>query len=88
MNLEEKLKRLKTERDARSRGPASSIENTWSRLQREAGLSTKEKLEHLIRLTGGAAEPRPKKPVPIEPESRGPCRFLKTSIRRKPATAS
>ena len=70
MNLNEKLKRLKTERDARSRGPGPSIENTWSRLQREAGLSTKEKLECLIRLTGGAAESRPKKPDPIEPEPR------------------
>jgi len=70
MNLDEKLKRLKKERDARSRGPASSVENAWSRLQREAGLSTKEKLEQLIRLTGGAAGSRPKKPAPFEPEPR------------------
>lgn len=70
MNLDEKLKRLKAEREARSRGPASSVENAWSRLQREAGLTTKEKLEQLIRLTGGATGSRPKKPEPFESEPR------------------
>lgn len=79
MNLEEKLKRLRMEREARSRGPASSVENTWSRLQREAGLSTKEKLEQLIRLTGGTAGPRPKKSVPREPEPRPPLQVFENA---------
>jgi len=70
MDLEEKLKRLKKERDARSRGAAASVEKTWSTLQGEEGLTTKEKLERLIRLTGGQTISGPKRTPPPDPEPR------------------
>jgi len=76
MNIDEKLKRLKKERDLRARGPASTIENTWSRIQNEAGLSTKEKLERLIHLTEGKPAPAARKPVPFEPEPRRPIQVF------------
>ncbi len=72
MNLDEKLKRLKKEREARFHGPAAVVESTWSQIQREGGLSTKEKLERLIHLTEGKPVPEARKPVPFEPEPRPP----------------
>ncbi len=72
MNLDEKLKRLKKERELRSRVPGSQIENTWSKIQNEAGLSTKEKLERLIHLTEGKPASSASKPVSFEPEPRKP----------------
>ncbi|MHB8054527.1 MAG: ribonuclease H-like domain-containing protein [Candidatus Aminicenantales bacterium] len=76
MDLDEKLKRLKKERDARSRRPASSVEKAWSALQGEEGLSTKEKLERLIRLTGESTGPAPKRPARFEPEPRAPLQVF------------
>jgi len=79
MNIDEKLSRLKKERDARQRGAAPSVEETWSRIGREEGLSTKEKLERLINLTGRKAEVRPKKPSPFEPEPRQPLQYFENA---------
>lgn len=79
MNLDEKLKRLKKERDHRAHGPAASVEETWSLLGREEGLSTKEKLERLINLTGGKSVPRPKKTVLFEPEPRIPVQYFENA---------
>jgi len=79
MNLDEKLKRLKKERESRSRGPAAVVESTWSQIQREGGLSTKEKLERLIHLTEGKPAPAARKPVPFEPETRPPFQFFENA---------
>jgi len=76
MDLDEKLKRMKKERDARSRGPAASVEKTWSSLQGEEGLSTKQKLERLIRLTGGKIGSGPKRPALFDPEPRRPLQIF------------
>ncbi|MBN1939175.1 MAG: ribonuclease H-like domain-containing protein [Candidatus Aminicenantes bacterium] len=76
MNLDEKLKRLKKEREMRSRVPAAAVESTWERIQNEAGLSTKEKLERLIHLTEGKPAPSTRKPVPFEPEPRKPLQVF------------
>jgi uncharacterized protein YprB with RNaseH-like and TPR domain len=79
MNFDEKIKRLKKEREQRLRSPAASVEETWSRIGREEGLSTKEKLERLINLTGGKSAPRPKRPIPFEPESRPPVQYFENT---------
>lgn len=70
MDLDERLKRMKRERDVRGRGPAASVEKTWSALQGEEGLTTKEKLERLIRLTGGKSVPAAKQTPPPADEPR------------------
>jgi len=49
MPLEDKLKQLRRERDARSR--PHSVESAWRSLEEEADLSVKQKLERLIALT-------------------------------------
>lgn len=49
MPLEDKLKQLRREREARSR--ARSVESTWETLGEDSGLTVKEKLERLIALT-------------------------------------
>jgi hypothetical protein len=49
MPLEDKLKQLRRERDARTR--AQSVESTWEKLGDDAGLTVKQRLERLITLT-------------------------------------
>jgi uncharacterized protein YprB with RNaseH-like and TPR domain len=49
MALEDKLKQLRREREARSR--AQSVETTWEKIDEDAGLTVKQKLERLIALT-------------------------------------
>lgn len=49
MDLEDKLKQLRREREARTR--AQKVETTWEKIDEEAGLTVKEKLERLIALT-------------------------------------
>jgi uncharacterized protein YprB with RNaseH-like and TPR domain len=49
MALEDKLKHLRREREARTR--AQSVESAWDKLGQEAGLTVKQKLERLIALT-------------------------------------
>jgi len=63
-DVKEKLKLLKREREARARVRQGSVEDTWAKLEREANLSVRDKLEKLISLTGQTAgrteSPRPK----------------------------
>ena len=49
MPLEDKLKALRREREARSR--AHSVETTWDKLGEDSGLTVKQRLERLIALT-------------------------------------
>jgi len=49
MDIEDKLKHLRRERDSRNR--AQQIRTTWQKIDGEEGLSVKEKLERLITLT-------------------------------------
>lgn len=65
MTLDDKLRLLKRERDARAR--SRTVEDAWTRIEKDgADLSTKEKLERLINLTGGGKFP-PKSAVPRPP---------------------
>jgi len=78
MNIEDKLKLLRKERDARSRRTPGSVEETWARIDRDDELSVKEKLERLISLSG-AKKPKPsgsRIPASPEPVSREPIQFL------------
>jgi len=69
--LEDKLKQLRRERDARSR--ARSVETTWEKIGEDPGLSVKQKLERLIALTdkgrglGPLTEARPASKMRAEP---------------------
>jgi uncharacterized protein YprB with RNaseH-like and TPR domain len=49
MDIEDKLKRLKKERSSRTK--MDPVASTWEELEKNSGLSTKEKLERLITLT-------------------------------------
>src|SRR4030042_3461190 len=49
MAREDKLKQLRREREARTR--AQKIETTWEKIDEDAGLTVKQKLERLITLT-------------------------------------
>ena len=49
MPLEDKLKQLRREREARSR--ARNVETTWEKIDEDDGLTVKQKLERLIALT-------------------------------------
>ena len=63
MPLEDKLKQLRREREARTR--AHDVETTWGKIGEDEGLTVKEKLERLIALTdkgrgmAGRAEAKP-----------------------------
>lgn len=76
MTLDDKLRLLKKERDARSR--TRNVEDAWKKIGRDAeDLSVKEKLERLISLTGGAKHP-PKRAAAeaVGPLRRDPFRFI------------
>ena len=47
MDLEDKLKQLRREREARTH--AQKIQTTWETIDEDAGLTVKEKLERLAR---------------------------------------
>ena len=68
MDLEDRLKLLKKERAARRR--PDPVERTWQAIETEGGLSTKEKLERLIRLTKTGDKPKPRREP--RPEGRRP----------------
>jgi len=79
VDLDDKLKLLRKEREARRRSRAGSVEEAWSRIGRDGdGLSVKEKLEKLIRLTGQGPARRPAAPV-IVPEPREPLRVYENA---------
>jgi len=69
--LEERLKRLKKERAARSKSQV--IKDEWSKLQQNDAVSTRDKLEQLIKLR----RDKPAKPKPAAPPSveRDPLTF-------------
>jgi len=64
MDIDERLKLLKKERAARR--PPDPVARTWRSIDAEGGISTKEKLEKLIRLAkpgdGPKRRPEPEKP--------------------------
>jgi len=64
MDLEDKLRLLR--KAARTRPKRESIHKTWQELEKNTELSTREKLEKLIRLT---RETRPQKEAPVLVES-------------------
>jgi uncharacterized protein YprB with RNaseH-like and TPR domain len=73
-NIDDKLKRLKKERELRSRVSRTrpgAVEDTWEKINRVEELSVKEKLQKLIDLTGPKKEKKPAitaaAPVPREP---------------------
>jgi hypothetical protein len=78
MPLEDKLKQLRRERDARTR--PLSVESTWEKLGDDAGLSVKQRLERLIALTDKGrgmavrAEERP-----VERKRREPVQVFENS---------
>ncbi len=73
MTIEDKLKLIKKEREARSR--SQKIEKAWENIDKNAELSVKEKLQKLITLTGGEKEKKTAAP-PLEPCRREPLLFL------------
>jgi uncharacterized protein YprB with RNaseH-like and TPR domain len=75
MDIENKLKLLKKEREVRSRSRAKSVEDTWARIGKDSDLSVKEKLEKLINLTG-TKKPKLSPKAPFEPLPREPLLFL------------
>ncbi|MGB8953674.1 MAG: ribonuclease H-like domain-containing protein [Candidatus Aminicenantales bacterium] len=78
MDIEEKLKRLKKERELRTRSRSQKIEETWGKISRDEALSVKEKLQKLIHLTDGKKEKRKEKDSPeaILKERREPFLFF------------
>ncbi|MFC2170318.1 ribonuclease H-like domain-containing protein, partial [Acidobacteriota bacterium] len=73
MELKDKLKNLKKERDARAR--SQLIRDNWEKIDQEENLSVKEKLEQLINLTGEKKSPKPQAPT-SEPVPREPLQFI------------
>jgi uncharacterized protein YprB with RNaseH-like and TPR domain len=58
MPLEDKLKQLRREREARTR--ARSVETTWDKIGQDSGLTVKQRLEKLIALTDKGRGPAPR----------------------------
>jgi uncharacterized protein len=78
MPLEDKLKQLRREREARSR--ARSVESTWEKIDEDRGLTVKQKLERLIALTDkGPGRARRTEPKPVEAKSREPIQIFENS---------
>jgi len=78
MPLEDKLKQLRREREARSR--ARNVETTWEKIDEDDGLTVKQKLERLIALTdkgrGMAARTVER---PVEKKRREPVQVFENS---------
>lgn len=75
-DIKDKLKHLKKEREVRSK--TQQIKDTWSKLDDEEVLSTKEKLEQLISLTRSEKSSAPQTPQ-FEPQEREPLQFIENS---------
>jgi len=78
MPLDDKLKALRREREARSR--AHSVETTWDKLGEDSGLTVKQRLERLIALTdkGRGQAPRTEE-RPVEKKRREPVQVFENS---------
>ena len=64
MDIKDKLELLKKQRQVRSRSQARStkINETWEKIDRDhEGLTTKEKLQRLIKLTEKKPGPQPRR---------------------------
>ncbi|HPW18147.1 MAG TPA: ribonuclease H-like domain-containing protein [Candidatus Aminicenantes bacterium] len=68
MPLEDQLRDLRRKREARGR--ARSVESAWEEIDRDAGLSVKEKLERLIALTDKGRGPAPRAEARPAPKRR------------------
>jgi uncharacterized protein len=80
MSLDDKLKLLKKERDARNRH--QTVQDAWRKIDGNDGgeLSVKQKLERLIELTGrGKSQPADSTPAPAAPDSREPVQFVENA---------
>jgi uncharacterized protein YprB with RNaseH-like and TPR domain len=71
-DIKDKLQQLKREREARSR--SQSIQDTWSELDKDAALTTREKLEQLIKLRPTRPPTQPA-PTIIPDQEREPFQF-------------
>jgi uncharacterized protein YprB with RNaseH-like and TPR domain len=79
MPLEDKLKQLRREREARSR--ARSVESAWEKVGEESGLSVKQKLERLIALTDKGRGPAPRtEPKPAALRRREPVQVFENAF--------
>ena len=76
-DIKEKLKRLRQEREARSR--SQQIQEAWDKLEKKEELSTREKLEQLISLKRDRTS-RPQ-PPPFEKIEREPLQFTENPYR-------
>jgi uncharacterized protein YprB with RNaseH-like and TPR domain len=63
MDIKDKLELLKRERRARARS-GGTVEEAWRKIDREADLSVKDKLQKLISLTGGGTGRSRARPAP------------------------
>ncbi|NTV80874.1 MAG: ribonuclease H-like domain-containing protein [Candidatus Aminicenantes bacterium] len=78
MPLEDKLKQLRREREARSR--AQSVETTWEKIGEDSGLTVKEKLERLIALTDKGRGLAPRTAAkPVEVKGREPVQIFENA---------
>ena len=79
MPLEDKLKQLRHEREARA-SRAQSVEKAWERIDEDGGLSVKQKLERLIALTdkGRGLAPRTEA-RPVEVKRREPVQVFENA---------
>ena len=78
MPLEDKLKQLRRERQARGR--AQSVESTWEKIDENAGLTVKEKLERLIALTDKGRGLAPRTAAkPVEVRRREPVQIIENA---------
>lgn len=77
MGIKDELDFLKKSKGARVRPRSASVEQAWSRLSGNDGLSVKEKLEKLITLTGAKTTVKPPAPAVEIDRGRGePLLFL------------
>ncbi len=78
MPLEDKLKQLRREREARSR--PRSVESAWEKIDEDAGLTIKQKLERLIALTDKGRGPALRtEPKPVEIRRREPVQVFENA---------
>lgn len=79
MPLEDKLKQLRREREARA-SRAQSVEKAWERIDGDDGLSVKQKLERLIALTDKGRGPAPRTEArPVEIRRREPVEVFENA---------